>query len=69
VPSGSGLQYITTYITASTTSSLMPTYDINASIYKRIYNSVPYILKKKGSVAGLRALITLFGIFSNDIDT
>jgi hypothetical protein len=62
VPSGSGLQYITTYITASTTSSLMPTYDINASIYKRIYNSVPYILKKKGSYAGLRALINLFGV-------
>ena len=62
VPSGSGLQYITTYITASTTSSLIPTYDINASIYKRIYNSVPYILKKKGSYAGLRALINLFGV-------
>jgi len=62
VPSGSGLQYITTYITASTTSSLIPTYDINASVYKRIYNSVPYILKKKGSYAGLRALINLFGV-------
>jgi hypothetical protein len=62
VPTGSGLEYITTYITASATGSLVPTYDINASIYKRIYNSVPYILKKKGSVAGLRALITLFGV-------
>ena len=62
VPTGSGLEYITTYITASTTSSLIPTYDINASIYKRIYNSVPYILKKKGSYAGLRALINLFGV-------
>jgi len=62
VPTASGLEYITTYITASATGSLVPTYDINASIYKRIYNSVPYILKKKGSVAGLRALITLFGV-------
>lgn len=62
VPANSGLEYISTYITASSTSSLIPTSDINDSIYKRIYNSVPYILKKKGSVAGLRALITLFGV-------
>ena len=62
VPANSGLEYITTYVTASSTSSLIPTSDLNDSIYKRIYNSVPYILKKKGSVAGLRALITLFGV-------
>jgi hypothetical protein len=62
VATGSGLQYITSYVTASSTSSLVPTYDVNASIYKRIYNSVPYILKKKGSYAGLRALINLFGV-------
>ena len=61
-PANSGLEYITTYVTASSTSSLIPTSDLNDSIYKRIYNSVPYILKKKGSVAGLRALITLFGV-------
>jgi hypothetical protein len=62
VPANSGLEYISTYVTASSTSSLIPTSDLNDSIYKRIYNSVPYILKKKGSVAGLRALITLFGV-------
>jgi hypothetical protein len=62
VATGSGLQYITSYVTASSTSSLVPTYDVNASVYKRIYNSVPYILKKKGSYAGLRALINLFGV-------
>lgn len=62
VPANSGLEYISTYITASSTSSLIPTSDINDSIYKRIYNSVPYILKKKGSVAGLRALINIFGV-------
>jgi len=62
VPANSGLEYISTYVTASSTSSLIPTSDLNDSIYKRIYNSVPYILKKKGSVAGLRSLITLFGV-------
>ena len=62
VPSGSGLEYITNYVTASLTSSLYPTDDINKEQYKRIYHNLPLLLKKKGSVAGLRDLITTFGI-------
>ena len=62
LPTPQGYEYINTYITASATGSLMPTYDINAEIYKRIYNNLPYLLKKKGTPEGLRALITLYGI-------
>lgn len=62
VPSGSFLEYITTYVTASSTSSLAPTLDVNQEQYKRIYHNLPLLLKKKGSVAGLRDLITTFGI-------
>jgi len=62
VPTGSFLDYITTYVTASLTSSLAPTDDINKEQYKRIYHNLPLLLKKKGSVAGLRDLITTFGI-------
>jgi hypothetical protein len=62
VPSGSFLDYITNYVTASSTSSLFPTDDINKEQYKRIYHNLPLLLKKKGSVAGLRDLITTFGI-------
>lgn len=62
VQSGTFLDYINTYVTASTTGSSMPTYDINAETYKRIYNNLPYLLKKKGTPEGLRALITLYGI-------
>jgi hypothetical protein len=62
LPTPSGFEYIDTYITASSTGSLMPTYDINAEIYKRIYHNLPYALKKKGTVEGLRTLITLYGI-------
>ena len=62
VPTGSFLEYITTYVTASSTSSLYPTDDINKEQYKRIYHNLPLLLKKKGSVAGLRDLITTFGI-------
>ena len=62
LPTPSGFEYINTYVTASATGSLVPTYDINAEIYKRIYHNLPYLLKKKGTVAGLKALITLYGI-------
>lgn len=62
VPTGSFLEYITTYVTASSTSSLAPTDGINKEQYKRIYHNLPLLLKKKGSVAGLRNLITTFGI-------
>ena len=62
VVTGSFFDYITTYVTASSTSSLVPTDDINKSFYKRLYHNLPYLLKKKGSVEGLRALITTFGI-------
>jgi len=62
VPTGSFLEYITTYITASSTSSIIPTDDVNKSQYKRIYHNLPLLLKKKGSVAGIRDLITTFGV-------
>jgi hypothetical protein len=62
LPTLTGYEYINTYITASSTGSLTPTEDINAEIYKRIYANLPYLLKKKGTVEGLRALVTLYGI-------
>jgi len=62
LPTPTGFEYIDTYVTASNTGSLYPTSDINKSIYKRIYHNLPYLLKKKGTVEGLRTLITLYGI-------
>lgn len=62
LPSPPGYEYIDTYITASATGSLYPVDDINKSIYKRIYHNLPYLLKKKGTVAGLKSLISLYGI-------
>jgi len=57
-----GYEYISSYITGSDTGSLQPVDDINKEIYKRIYHNLPYLLKKKGTIAGLRTLITLYGI-------
>lgn len=73
-----GSEMINNYVTASLNGYALPGYvvtgyvngnpivvpldDVNKSIYKRIYHNLPYLLKKKGTVEGLRALITLYGI-------
>jgi len=73
-----GSEMINTFVTASLNNYALPGYvitgyvngnpivvpldDVNKSIYKRIYHNLPYLLKKKGTVEGLRALITLYGI-------
>ncbi len=62
LPAGTGLEYINSFVTASATSSLLPLDDVNKEIYKRIYHNLPYLLKKKGTTAGLRTLINLYGI-------
>jgi len=62
LPSPAGFEYITTYITSSNSSSIKPLDDVNKEIYKRIYHNLPYLLKKKGTPEGLRALINIYGI-------
>ena len=55
-----GYEYVDTKISAS--NDIVPLDDVNKSVYKRIYHNIPYLLKTKGTVAGLRALITSYGI-------
>jgi hypothetical protein len=62
LPTPSGLEYINTFITASDPNALEPLDDVNKEIYKRIYHNLPYLLKKKGTVEGLRTLINIYGI-------
>ena len=62
LPTPSEYEYINSYVTSNATGSLVPVDDINKEIYKRIYHNLPYLLKKKGTVEGLRALITTYGI-------
>jgi hypothetical protein len=40
----------------------IPRKDLLSEIYKRIYHNLPYLSKNKGTVAGVEALITTFGI-------
>lgn len=60
LPTPSGYEYISNFISSS--DEAIPLDDINKRIYKRIYHNLPYLLKAKGTVAGLRTLITSYGI-------
>ena len=60
LPTPTGFEYIDTLISAST--DIIPLDDVNKSLYKRIYHNIPYLLKAKGTIPGLRALITSYGI-------
>jgi len=56
---------ITVYQTASRESLYTPIDDVNKEMYKRIYHNLPYLLKSKGTVAGLQNIISMFGITSS----
>lgn len=60
LPTPTGYEYVNTAISAS--DAAVPIDDINKRIYKRLYNNLPYLLKKKGTLEGLRALINVYGI-------
>jgi hypothetical protein len=60
LPTPSGYEYIDTLISAS--NDYLPLDDVNKSLYKRIYHNLPYLLQTKGTLPGLRALITSYGI-------
>jgi len=60
VDTPSGYEYVDTEISAS--NDIVPQQELNQQLYKRIYHNVPLLLKKKGTIAGLKALITSYGI-------
>ena len=47
----------------------IPKKDILAESYKRIYHNLPLLLQRKGTVAGLRTLLSTFGIPNQDYYT
>jgi len=64
-PSGSllpptGSEVINNYVTSS--AEMIPFDDAQKLIYKRLYHNLPYLLKKKGTIEGLRTLLTCFGV-------
>jgi hypothetical protein len=59
---GDPTEYITNFVTASQDALFTPLDDVNKEIYKRLYHNLPLLLKQKGTVAGLRNLINVYGI-------
>jgi len=59
---GDPTELITNYVTASQAALYTPVDDVNKEIYKRLYHNLPLLLKQKGTVAGLRNLINVYGI-------
>ena len=47
----------------------VPKKDLLAESYKRIYHNLPLLLQRKGTVAGLRTLLSTFGISNQDYYT
>ena len=60
LPTPTGYEYVNDFVTGS--NEILPQDDVNKRLYKRIYNALPYLYKKKGTVDGLRALATIYGI-------
>ena len=60
LPVPTGMEFVDTMISAS--NDVISMDGTNKSLYKRIYHNIPYLLNKKGTITGLKALITTFGI-------
>jgi len=65
LPTGYDGEFISDYIFVSDQSLYTPIDDVNKEMYKRIYHNLPYLLKSKGTVAGLQNIISMFGITSS----
>ena len=60
LPTPSRYEYVNASISSS--NEILPQDDVNKRLYKRIYNALPYLYKKKGTVDGIRALATIYGV-------
>jgi len=60
LPTPSGDEYVNASITGS--NEILPQDDVKKRLYKRIYNNLSYLYKKKGTVDGIRTLATIYGI-------
>ena len=60
MPAPTGFEFVDTLISAS--NDVISMDDTNKSLYKRLYHNIPYLLNTKGTLTGLRALITSYGI-------
>lgn len=60
LPTPEGFEYVDTLISSSTDA--VPLDDVNKRIYKRLYHNLPYLLKSKGTIAGIKTLLNIYGV-------
>ena len=61
LPTGSLL--VNNYVTSSMSASLVPTLDdFHKLTYKKIYHALPYLVKSKGTLTNVQALLDIFGV-------
>lgn len=61
-----GQEIVTTYISGS--DEVIPLNDVNKKLYKKIYHNLPFLLKSKGTMKGLKTLISAFGVPSTILE-
>jgi hypothetical protein len=61
--------YLTDFSATGSYINNIPKKDLLAESYKRIYHNLPLLLQRKGTVAGLRTLLSTFGISNQDYYT
>ena len=61
-----GQEIVTTYISGS--NEVIPLNDVSKRIYKKIYHNLPFLLKSKGTMKGLKTLLSTFGVPSTILE-
>tara|TARA_R110000764_G_scaffold71567_1_gene147362 strand:- start:8480 stop:17566 length:9087 start_codon:yes stop_codon:yes gene_type:complete len=60
LPTPSGFEYVNTEISSSNDPISLD--GVNKRLYKRLYHNLPYLFKTKGTIAGLEAILSIYGI-------
>ena len=60
LPTPTGYEYVNTQISSS--NDPINLNGVNKRLYKRLYHNLPYLFKTKGTIAGIEALLSIYGI-------
>ncbi len=57
---------VTSQISGS--NEIIPLNDVNSRIYKKLYHNLPFLLKSKGTIKGVKTLLSILGVPSTILD-
>jgi hypothetical protein len=61
-----GQEIVTSQISGS--NEIIPLNDVNSRIYKKLYHNLPFLLKSKGTMKGVKTLLSILGVPSTILD-